>query len=227
MKTLTVILVAAAIFVISAQGQGFGNLNFESARNLPGDPGYYGTPVAVTNALPDWIAYNGNSVLSDIYYVSNSFPGDSTSVELEAGSLALNGNSLTVGLYLGALISQTGLVPTDAGSLEFEAEGPGPGGSLAGSGFYITLGGQGLSYSALSEGSGYTVYAANIPADLDGQTEPLSFGIQGLGGEALIDNVAFSTSSVPEPGPYGLISVGVVLYGFWRFCLTTKNAKPA
>ena len=46
---------------------------------------------------------------------------------------------------------------------------------------YITLGGQSLSYLVLFEGTDYTVYGANIPADLDGQTETLIFGMQGIG----------------------------------------------
>jgi len=35
-KKATVIMAIAAIFAISARGQGFLNLNFESAYNLPG-----------------------------------------------------------------------------------------------------------------------------------------------------------------------------------------------
>jgi hypothetical protein len=204
MKTITMTLAVAAIFMISAQGQGFQNLNFESAQGLPGNPGAYGMPVTVTDAMPGWTAYAGPNTLSSIYYVSNSFPGVSSLVELEGGSLALSGNSLTVGLYQGGLISQTGMVPDDAESLEFEAYGvPGP------SGFSVTLGGQTLSYSALSEGPDYIEYGANIPADMDGQMEALTFG----GDKVLLDDIEFSTMSVPEPSEYVLIGLGALLFG--------------
>jgi hypothetical protein len=90
-------LTVGAIFMISARGQGFLNLNFESAQNLPGNPGY-GALVSATNALPDWTACSGGAALSAFYYVNNNV-GVSSSVELEGGSLALSGNNLSVGLY--------------------------------------------------------------------------------------------------------------------------------
>jgi hypothetical protein len=202
MKKITTMLTVVAIVAFSARGQGFLNLNFESAQNLPGNPGYYGESIAVTNALPGWIAYNGpinsGNTLDNIYYVSNSMPGISTVVELESGSLALSGN---FSAYLGpnGAISQTATVPDDAASLEFEATTPQDG-------LDVTLGGQNLSYSLLSEGSGYNVYGADIPTDLDGQTETLIFGIQN--GQTLLDNIEFSTMSVPEPSECALMGLG-------------------
>jgi len=194
------------VAAISARGQSFQNLNFESAYNLPGNPGNNGTSVAVANALPDWTAYGAGNPLSDIYYVSNNFPGVSTLVELESGSLALSGNNLSVGLYNGGSISQTGLVPTNAESLQFEGSIPG------GAGFSVTLGGQSLSYSLLSEGPNYDVYEANIPANLNGQMEALDFLCQGPGsGNVLLDDADFI--SVPEPSEYALVGLGAILLG--------------
>jgi PEP-CTERM motif len=127
---------------------------------------------------------------------------------LEGGSLALSGN-FSVGLYSNGSISQTGLVPDNAESLQFEATTPQDG-------LYVTLGGQNLSYSVLSEGTDYDVYGANIPADLDGDVETLTFGIQSGPGQTLLDNIDFSTMSVPEPSEWALIGLGAVLFGFWR-----------
>ena len=202
-------LVIAAVFSISAQGQGFLNLNFESAQNLPASPPKpNGDSVPVTNALPGWAAYGSGEPYSDINYVSSYFSGYSTEVELEGGSLALSGE-FSVGLVDGGSISQTGLVPADAESLQFEA-------SLPAINLSVTLGGQSLSYSILSQGTGYAVYGANIPAALDGQTEALTFGVNGLAGQSLLDNIEFSTSSVPEPAEWAMVGVGALLLGFWR-----------
>jgi len=217
MKLFCAILFVPLLFVGSGRcySQSFLNLNFESAQSLPGNPGN-GALIAVTNALPGWTANDASLALSDVYYVSNYSGGASSSVELEGGSLALSGN-LSVGLYLEGSISQTGLVPNNAASLEFEAQGPGPGYSLGASHLSVALGGQSLPFSALSQGSDYIVYGANIPANLDGQTEALIFSCQGIGsGNVLLDNIEFSTSSVPEPGEFGLIGVGVVLFGLCR-----------
>jgi hypothetical protein len=215
MKTIATAMVIAGSFIISASGQGFLNLDFESAYNLTNPP-VNGEPVSIANALPGWAAYDGNLALSHVYYVSNYFPGGvSTSVELEGGALALGGD-FSVGLYLESSISQTGLVPADAESLEFEAQGPGPGYSLGAAGLTVSLGGQNLSYSALSDGPDHIVYGANIPAGIDGQMEELMFSCQGAGsGNALLDNIEFSTMSVPEPGEWTMIGLGVVLFGVW------------
>jgi len=217
MKTIATAMAIAGSFIISARSQGFLNLNFESAYNLPENPPFpNGELVSATNALPGWTAYNGPGALSDVNYVSNEVSGFQTSVELEGGTLALSGD-FSVELFLNGSIGQTGLVPADAESLQFEAEGAGANGTLGASGFSVTLGGQTVSYSLLSEGSGYDVYGANIPAGMDGQTEPLAFVCFGIGsGQVVLDNIEFSTSSVPEPAEWSMIGLGAVLFGLWR-----------
>jgi hypothetical protein len=204
MKRITAILAVAAL-IISARGQGFLNLNFESAQNLPGNPGNNGESIPITDALPDWTAYDGPNALAGIYYVSNNFPGISTAVELEGGSLALSGD-YSVELFENGSISQTATVSEGDESLLFEATTPQDG-------LYVTLGGQTLSYTEISEDSSYNVYAANIPSDLDGQTETLIFGMQGSG-ETLLDDIQFMT--VPEPSEYALIGLGTILFGLYR-----------
>ncbi len=202
MKRTTVILALAAISSISAWGQGFLNLDFESAYNLPGNPGS-GTLVSVTNALPGWTVDGGDI---SVYYASNSFSGAGTSVELKGGALALSGN-FSVELFDGGSINQTGLIPDNAESLQFEAAGP------EARLLSITLGGQTLSYSLLSEGTDYNVYGVNIPVPMDGQTEALTFANQQLGAGVLLDNIEFSTMSVPEPAEGAMIGLGTILLG--------------
>jgi hypothetical protein len=223
MKFFRVTLAIAALMAkcTHCYSQGFSNLNFESAYNLPGNPPEpNGASVAVTNALPAWAAYDGSLALSDVYYVSNYFYGNASAVELIGGSSALSGN-FSAELFDESSIGQTGSVPGNAESLIFDAEGPGHDGSLAAAGFSVTLGGQILSYSAISTGSDCTVYGANIPADMIGQTEALDSIRQGGGsGQVLLDNIEFSPMSVPEPSEWGLIGLGTVLL---RFCRRRKS----
>lgn len=110
-------------------------------------------------------------------------------------------------------ISQTGLVPDNAESLQFE--------SSSYVDLYVTLGGQTLSYSALSQGPDYTVYGANIPASMDGQMETLTFYINGPGG-SLLDDIVFSPS-VPEPSECALLGFGAILFGLFRRRLTCQR----
>src|SRR5580698_8757469 len=100
MKKIIVMLAVTAMLALSMPGQGFFNLNFEAAYNLPANPPFpSGELVPAANALPDWIAYGGDTVLSSINYASNDISGVRTLVELEGGSLALSG-SFSVGLFL-------------------------------------------------------------------------------------------------------------------------------
>jgi hypothetical protein len=213
MKTIALTLAVGAMLIVSARGQDFLNLDFESAYNLPGNPGS-GEIVSITNALPSWTAYGGDV---NIYYVSNYFLGSATLVTLESGGLALNGE-FSVELSDAGSISQTGMVPVDAESLIFDAEGPaGPNHTIIYSGFSITLGGQALAYTLLSQATGYSVYGANIPDGLDGQIEGLTLACQGVGsGMVILDNVEFSPTSVPEPSEFALAGLGVILFCFAR-----------
>jgi hypothetical protein len=217
MKTVPVILILAIAmaFSFSSHGQGFINLDFESAYNLPANPPEpNGVRVAVTNALPGWTAYNGDVAYSGIYYVSNYISGASTAVELAGGSVALSGN-FSVGLYgANGSISQTGQVPESAESLEFEAQETGAIGSIQGADLSVTLGGQTLPYSLISEGSSYSIYGANIPVSMDGQNESLIFSV-GFG-NLLLDNIPFLPTVVPEPSGWALIGLWASAFGFWR-----------
>ena len=219
MKRITAILAVVALFIISARGQGFLNLNFESAQNLPGSLTNNSAYVAVTNAMPHWTVYSGpadeGDVLSDIYYVSNYLSGSQSPVELEGGTLALSGN-YSVELFGDCAIGQTATVPDDAASLEFEAGGAGGesglgsgGVSVGGGSLSVTLGTDTLLLSAVSEGPDYTVYGANIPSDLDGLSEALIFSCQGSGsGQVVLDNIEFLP--IPEPSECALMGVGAV-----------------
>ncbi len=197
---MPVVLIAS---VILTYGQGFSNLNFESAYDLPANPDSEGELVSVTYALPDWTADGGAPA---IYYGSNTLE-HTQGATLEGGTLALSGD-FSAALYDGGSISQTGLVPANAESLYFEAY------IASAADFAITLGGQKLSYSLISQGPNYVdEYAANIPAAMDDESETLDFSCEGVGsGGVLLDDIQFSPSATPEPGEMALIGLGAVLF---------------
>jgi hypothetical protein len=76
----------------------------------------------------------------------------------------------------------------------------------------VTLGGQNISFSAISVGSNYTSYGGNIPLALAGQLEQLTFSTPPYSGNNAweIDDIQFSSSSVPEPDAFSLLAVSVL-----------------
>ena len=111
-------------------------------------------------------------------------------------------------------ISQTGLVPVSAKSILFVAQGGGAPGAVI---LLVSLGGQNIPFYALSTVAPYTsVYGGNIPPTFAGQIEQLTFSA--LEGENFwnIDDVQFSSSSVPEPSEFALAALGALLLGFRR-----------
>ncbi len=214
---LALLLLAAELTALS---QGFVNLDFEDAQIIPtvGSP-YYPYGIATTNALPGWTVYIGPNQQSQITY--NDPALGSTWVSLDAtNGFQIDGNYdvfLQGGLNdsgdSSASISQTGLVPVGTESLQFKAQSGLPLGSLV-----VSLGGQNISFFALSIGSNYTLYGGDIPSIFGGQSEQLTIsaleGYSTAAGWAL-DDIQFSPSSVPEPGALCLSVLGALLFA-WR-----------
>ncbi|MDE3066084.1 MAG: hypothetical protein KGJ60_00890 [Verrucomicrobiota bacterium] len=200
-KVLFRILAFATIFANAARGQGtFQNLDFESAKLIFPDPSY---PyfLAATNALPGWSAFSGTNQLTGIYYDEGAVLSDVMLFGFFSGVLSGNFDVSLAhpnGSPSGS-ISQTGLVPSDAQSLFFEA-------STAG--LLLSMNGQNLSYLPISNGQNssgykYTVYGANISA-FAGQSATLTFSTI-PGGGAFLDNIQFSSQPIPEPSALSFI----------------------
>jgi len=196
-----------------ASGQDFVNLNFEDA-NLSG---HGAGMVPATDAIPGWTAYTGRYAQSSIPY--NFHPSAANVGVWGANALppALDG-AYSIDLHSGsesygmdASISQTGLVPDNAASLRFIAQGAQ---SPFGGELLVFLGGQNiLSVSSSSAGPGYTLYSANIPSALTGQTEQLAFIAPiGIDNSWEIDDIQFSPLSVPEPNILALFALGGLLF---------------
>jgi hypothetical protein len=217
--------------------QDFQNLDFEDATIIP-DPSsmYYPEAVYASNAVPGWTVTGCFLGPNDVVYDSASLGSTSVSI-LDTNGGAFDGAAYSVLLYGGgtataASISQTATVPVSAESILFEAQNGGyPGGII----LVVSLGGQNLSYFALSNGPNYTLYGADISA-FAGQREQLMFSA--LEGENFwnIDDIQFSSSPVPEPSELALAALGGLLLGFrrWRnssrcvtFIATFGFALPA
>lgn len=220
-KSIYKILFTILLFAGGHRGfsQRFVNLDFESAKVIPLTSGANFPPnsVATTNAVPGWDVYYGSSQQSQITY--NDPALGSTFVTL----LATNGEQLAGnysvllqggGTASAATISQTALVPVSAESMLFY----GAENSSISPGLVVSMGGQDLSLSVISNELNYTVYGADV-SSFAGQIETLSFSaLEASGGYNNwdIDNIQFSTSPVPEPSTLAFCALGSVS-PVWRW----------
>jgi hypothetical protein len=220
MKLFSAILTIVLLLIGRQLGtsQSFVNLDFESANvtTIPGFSFY----IATSNAIPGWanspVAIIGGS--SVIAYDTISLGGAAVILQDANSSFVtpLQGQysilfqgfqgdtNLNDGNPLNASITQTGQIPVNTQSLTFW-------GNL--SGMEVTIDGQIIPYNAIGSGANYTIYGADI-SEFAGQTETLSF-VTPANSEALLDNIQFSSSTVPEPSVLGLCALGGLLLA-WR-----------
>jgi hypothetical protein len=222
MKFRRLIVALSIVFLatISTQAQGtFVNLDFEAANTSgysPGDPN-----VPISSALPGWTAYYGSTPTSAVWYDGISIGGPIISViDEKAAPFAPLQGTYSAFLFDSTSISQTGIVPAGTQSLLFD-------GYVSAAPFVVTLGGQIINMFPLESfpntGSfpPYTLYGGNIPSAFEGQSESLTFTeLPPTGGEAPsmfeLDNITFSTQTVPEPSPFILTGVGGFLFALYR-----------
>jgi hypothetical protein len=198
----------------SALAADFINLDFESVIQPlpPPDPVELTVPAAL--ALPGWhvplTGFQSDAVLYNDFYLS--LVGVSVLSRSYDPFDVIQGN-YTVQLYSGltsplptgadAIITQTGLVPSDASSLEIKVSG-GP--------FQISLGGEVIVMMPLSSDS--IVYAGDISGHA-GLEEELSISVPYVGtapfGQAytaFVDDIVFSPNAVSEPSTWVLLGMG-------------------
>jgi hypothetical protein len=201
-----------------ASGQGFVNLGFENTTLTPilanEFSGYY-----VTNAtVPGWnwspyqnFGYGDPS--TTVAY--NDIALDSPAVTLQGTgspfapairgrySILLQGGSQFVSSSSYSAIWQTGQIPATAESLIYW------GGALQ-----VTFDGQPLTPVAISNAANYTIWGMDISA-YAGQTGVLQFTKPWLptnfSDGALLDNIQFSSSPIPEPSALSLFICGIFL----------------
>jgi hypothetical protein len=217
MKKINAILPIVLLGLVqNGLSQGFVNLNFESANVSGYSPD--SSDVPTTSALPGWTAYYSNSSVTNtanqVWYDGISLGGAIISVidtnapsfsPLQGKYSAFLFGGGTSGNLLSASISQTGVVPAGTESLLFDAY-------VFGASFTVTLGGQTINMTPLQTFSNYTLYGGNIPSDLAGISEALTFteppAVSSQPSMFELDNIQFSPSSVPEPSTLALAAVG-------------------
>jgi len=213
MKTEKVEILALLISGLVQNGfsQGFVNLDFESA-NVPDVE--FGTPVAITDGLPDWNGYIGGTQQTQVWH--NSVSAGSPAIVILGptfpfGVIGGNYSVLLTGSYQSATISQDGTVSLSAQSLLFDAI-PGTGG------FGVTFAGNSLPVELLQTTPNYNIYGADI-SSFAGETGELAFTAfstsSGLN-NFYLDNISFTSSPVPEPSVFALTALGGLLLGFLR-----------
>ena len=222
---ITKIILAFALSIGSSHcfSQGFVNLDFESATIVPVSGDSYNR-VEFAPAFPGWTGSVGGDVQTLALY--NNIFLDSSGIGIFDTNQVIDGNytaMLEAGLGLGSsqpsntTLSQTAVVPSDALSLLFEASTWGEANSFA-----VSMNGQTLSLTPLSTTSSYTLYGVNIRA-WAGQSATLAFTVFAQQPHVnnnflYLDDLQFSSSSVPEPGILGLFAIGGLFFGlrYWR-----------
>ena len=210
----------AALLIILCQNghtQGFINLDFERATIVRDTSSpYYPYAVYASNAIPGWTP-SGFLGSNEILYNDISLGAACVSIFDTSGLYPVIDGTFSIQIYggangaPGASISQTSLVPVPAKSILFKAyKSPAPGGTLS-----VSLGGQGIPFSALSTGSNYTMYGGDI-SSFAGQIQQLIFSAPpGNNAYWVIDDIQFSSLAVPEPSVFGVSALGALLLG-WR-----------
>ena len=207
MKLITLTLFLATQFFVEAQG--FINLDFESARFTPHPNG--GSFVYASNAIAGWtpylggiakdyVAYNDASLGGALITIddTNNFQGY-TPVEGKYFSILFGASSAG---HASASIGQTGQVPLSSQSILFWS-------FIFGS-LNVSFNGNPLSFATTGfTSNNYTLYQADI-SPYAGQIGELLFSAP-FNTAAIIDNIQFSITAVPEPGALALAIVGAAL----------------
>jgi hypothetical protein len=209
---------------VQAQGT-FQNLDFESATLSPIPPGQYGGEVPISEALPGWTGtINGTPVTQAL---QNNITLGAPSIDILGPSWNFNPGIIegNYSVFLQTFISsegevslwQDGTVPANTASLQFSAWS-----QYSPVNLLVSFAGNNLSLVALSTGTSpsgqpYTVYGASL-APYAGQTGQLEFTTFAATrpGQIELDDISFSTQSVPEASPLLLTGLGGTFFALYR-----------
>ncbi|HWD19534.1 MAG TPA: PEP-CTERM sorting domain-containing protein [Verrucomicrobiae bacterium] len=206
----------------AGEAQGFVNLHFEQAGIYlaPVPQGQAGGSVPITSGLPGWSGSFGGNPATQVLH--NDLTLGAASIDILgpqfAASYIISGNysvMLQAGISGSAVdtsITQTGAIPSGINSIQFKAsESPGSGA------FLVSFGGNTLSPILLSSGPNYNLYGADV-SQFAGETGPLTFTqvFSSSFPSLLLDDITFSTTSVPEPNSLFLVGFGGAVFALNR-----------
>ena len=199
---------------LCAAGQGtFQNLGFEAATVPRVPAGQFGSPVAITNGLPGWNGFIGDTPQSSIWHNNVSLGAPVLAIlgpDFPFGRIEGNFSALLTGSFLPVSISQSANVPALSQSLTFKAV-PGNGG------FSVSLAGSALQAFPLQVTPSYTLYSCDV-SGFAGQPAVLAFTALSIASginNFYLDSIQFSNLPIPEPGIFSLSALGVLLLS-WR-----------
>jgi hypothetical protein len=217
---------------LAAKTQGtFQNLDFELANPVPVQNPILPGEVTFASALPDWNgSINGTPVTTALF---NNYTLGAPSIDVFGpgwssvnpgvidGDYTVFLQSIASGATGIASISQSGTIPTGAESLQLKAWSFQPTAQFSVSFDGNTLFPITLSTGQTASGQGYTLYGFNVSpyAGDSGQLQITSTVPSGNGISWVeFDDIAFSTTAVPEPGVITLLGIGGLAFAFrgWR-----------
>ncbi len=226
------------LFLLCQSGlsQSFVNLNFERASIVTSNEFGFSTEYA---HVPGWTEYYGwddYNYSGGMTVVYNDEPLDLAGVSLVGTTnfypsiqgnysvLLYGGTDISEDGTNGAAIGQTGQIPLNTRSLIFWASVPEAGN------LQVTFNGQLLPFATIGGGTDYTIFGADVSA-LAGQTGELVFGAATLpldefGEYDILDNIQFSSSPVPEPGPFSLCALGSLFLTLMYWKAARARALP-
>jgi hypothetical protein len=221
MKILVFFLIGGFLVTESCFAQGnFQNLGFENANVSSFAPG---ASVPTISAFPGWQALIGGIPTSQVPYDDETLGAASIDLfDNKSGYTPLQGNytaflqSAMIPIMSTAVaLSQTGTIPIGTQSIELYAN------QEEGSTFTVTLSGQTINMVALQSFSSYTLYGGNVSA-WAGQSANLTITELPPSNEEFspcllqLDNITFSTTSVPDSDPFVLTGLGGTLFALYR-----------
>ena len=197
------------------------SFTYESANAASTE--YAGVCFVLQNASAGLHAIGGNTGGSFGYGYGNPNMSNSAAIALELGPVFNQGKSMT-GLYTNGTVN--------AGSQPIS-----PVNLYSGDPIDVTLSYDGSSLQetlldTVTSASFTTGYLTNLPSLVGGSTALVGFTASTDGGystpDQFLSNFQFTTSAVPEPSTFALLSVGTIgLLGyFWKWRRTASRIQP-